>query len=229
MRRGHRTSIVFTVMLAVAAVLVACSAGSLEGTVSIEPTGGPALPAKEAYAIARAAADEWQPNAFLIRLETGDFSGDETQTGPGAIYYDFVATKSIGPLRLYAKLMLTIDAYRGTVVRALEFFWTPMSKGQAFEHVQMDAVTVDSTEALQIAEAAGGRAYRERERLVVAEMSLMPTLEGEEPVWSVVYFKYGEQGWRLAVYIDATTGEILRIYDYGKQSQAPLCAPTVTG
>jgi hypothetical protein len=162
-----------------------------------------------AYPIAEDWAREWQFNAFLEELFMV-IPGDQFDSGPPEITYWFLADRAFGPFRWRDSAHITVDTQEGKVVKVE----TGRSGGQYMREISLgiDCALLDSSDALRMAEALGGKAYREK--YADARVSIA-TEEGPclgEMFWSVTYFIPPQDGAYddLNFGIDARTGEVRR-------------------
>jgi len=160
------------------------------------------------YPVANAWARKWRANAFLTRLSMV-IPGDDLDSGPREITYWFLADRGFGPFRWRDRASITVDTHEGKVVK-VETGW---GRGGYMSVVPLgiECALLDSSDALRMAEALGGKAYREK------YADTLVSIVGEEGLclgdlfWSVMYLGPLHDGMYKSLYFlltDARTGEV---------------------
>jgi hypothetical protein len=184
-----------------------CTSKPQEEEPVIQRTGSGPLTAKQAYPIAKARAQKWRANAYLEEVIIV-IPGNELQAGPRKITYSFVADRAFGPFRWWDSAFITVDTYEGEVSK-VETLWGATHR-QRLGRFDIDSAVLDSSDALQKAEALGGKAYREKyPNAHVRVIGTRGLLDHNEMFWRVGYFRPPEvRGSELDFGIEARTGEV---------------------
>lgn len=181
------------------------SAGGLQSEIS--PQGeNRRLTAKQAYPIAKATALAWRRDAYLELVQM-TLPSSEIELGARRIAYRFWSDHSLGPIHWSDGALVTVDTYAGTVVQFDEYRWS--TSRQRFGHFDIDAVKLDSSDALALSETAGGREYRTQYPDASVRIQGTAGLYQGELIWSIGYFRPSERlGNELGFAVEARTGEV---------------------
>jgi len=153
------------------------------------------------YPMVRSIVDEWQPEALVCQVIAA-FPGNNLEHGPDRISYLF-ATELQGDRQGTAWL----DVYPREGQIRIEACGVAYTESPAVP-LAFDTALVSSTEALQAAEAAGGKPYREGETDVTVFVST-EWLGDDEMAWVVRYLESGSLRGLYRFAVDAHTGEVL--------------------
>jgi len=203
--KARRATTVALIVLLLSVTSACQSEREMEPPVETARMGPPT--ALGTYPVARAWARKWRANAFLTRLSMV-IPGDELESGPREITYWFLADRGFGPFRWRDSASITVDTQEGTVVE-VETGW---GRGGYMSEVPLgiECALLDSSDALRMAEALGGKAYREK----YADACVRIAGEGGPCLgnlyWGVGYFRPSHDAAYdgLDFGIDARTGEV---------------------
>lgn len=180
-----------------------------EALASRQQENYPPLTMLQAYQIAQERATEWSDDSYLVYM-AGSINEDDPY------HYNFRTPNKWGWSCLggiaYTDLDIRVDPSSGEIVRFQEIGQAELFQG----HINPNIWTIDSPQALEIAEASGGKSFRDRH-----QGSSDPSIIGYEGFngWLVVYAsgnqEDGEEEWssRFEVEIDPYTGSTRIIED----------------
>ena len=184
---------------------IACTPKAREEPV-IQDTGSRPLTAKQAFVIAKSRAQNWQAQAYLAQVIMV-IPGNDVESGPRKIVYYFIADHALGPLRWWDSAFITIDAYESKIVGFDESRWATHPQGPG--RFDIESTTLDSSDALRMAEDLGGKVYREK--FSNAQVRIIGTsgiIRGEL-FWEIGYFRPPDvRDDELSFGIEARTGEV---------------------
>jgi hypothetical protein len=150
-------------------------------------------------------AQEWKTDAYLVRAET-DFTLDDDSRD---LYYNFVFRSRSSP---FMAMLLSYDSTRGSLREKLLPVPTN-NTGRDLEILDTDW-SIDSVEALQVAQAHGGSEFltKHSSSNLSLLLRLEKRLEGEQSktVWLVSYYdQFAIEV--LRVVVDASTGGVVEV------------------
>jgi hypothetical protein len=204
--RARQRMILAIALLMTLGLGLGCKPSLQQDELVIQRTGSGPLTAKQAYPIARARAQKWRANAYLEEVMMV-IPGNKVESGPPEISFSFIADRAFGPFRWWDSALITVDAYEGKVART-ETLWgaTHHQRKGPFD---IEATVLDSSDALRMAEALGGKAYREKHLNARVRITGSRGLIRGELFWGVGYFRPPEvRDSELNFGIEARTGEV---------------------
>ncbi len=142
----------WTVVFLLLGLVLACSSERSSALPSCD--GRSRLTAKQAYPIASARAKQWRQDAYLQEILI-TLPGHDVPIGSSEITFRFACDRRLGPLRWREGVDIVIDASQCRVIAAGK------AAGKLeYTRTDIECATLDSPEALQKAEDAGGEAFR---------------------------------------------------------------------
>ncbi len=174
---------------------------------AVQPAAAPEpVSAKKAFALMYRAAHEWSPGAKLIRLSAKEVPGFTNADGKAAMWEAIIASPSTGKYRVYSYSIASAppEIFRGLDAGA-ELAWHGITHDAM--PVELSLFKVDSEAAYQTAAADAARWLKKNPDKMLTSLELGATYRFHAPVW---YVQWGTAKAGYAVWVDASTGKVLK-------------------
>jgi hypothetical protein len=172
-----------------------------------QPAAAPELiTAKTAFWAMYKAAHNWAPDAEVLRVTAREVPGFKNNAGKAAMWEAVFASPSLGQYRTFTDSIAAVppDIYKG-VVAGLAQPWSGVTRDVM--SVDLSLFNIDSDAAYTAAAADAADWLKKNPGKNLSAFAIGDSYKFQVPVW---YVMWGTKDAGYAVFIDASTGKLLK-------------------